>query len=397
MTLVIDDRVSLGNNPGLHALLVGVSLYPHLPGGGGVTAEQHFGMGQLRSPALTAYRLYQWLKRRNQNLPVPLATCRLLLSPSPEEIAVEPALANFNASSTWKNFSFEAKAWRTDAANCTENQTLFYFGGHGVQRSRTDPIMLSHEFGDAVGGTLTRGVALNNIFNAMAPSASYPSIARTQFYFVDACRVQPESFKEKELLSVPDLMDVDIGGIDNRCAPIFYASVAGATAYALDCMPTLFGLALLDALERDAADLRVDDTGERWVVTSHSLDRALKIRLAELNRQWNSDQDAAMSGIAGDAEIHRLDGPPVVDITLEIEPAEALTCTTVRLEDPASNTPACQVPIPISPYPFRHSLAAGFYRLSATIDPPTPQYIAGRPRIVEAKPPGTSWKVRVSK
>ena len=397
MTLLFDERASLGGAPGVHALLVGVSLYRHLPGGGGVPAHQNFGMGQLKSPALTAYRLYEWLRLRAKNLPVPLSTCRLLVSPSLEEIAVEPALADLGSTCNWENFSTEAKAWRDDAGTSTKNHAFFYFGGHGVQRSRTDPVMLLQDFGDGVGGTLTRGAALNNIFSGMAPSASYPSIARTQFYFVDACRVQPDVFKEKELLSVPDVMDVDIGGVDNRCAPIFYASVAGATAYALDRQPTLFGIALLDALERDAADFRIDGADERWVVTSHSLERTLKVRLAELNRLWNADQDSAMGGIAGDTEIHYLDSPPSVDVILEIEPAEALSCTAVRLEDPATDMPACQMPSPLTPHPFKQRLSAGFYRISVRIDPPTAQYVAGKPRIVEARPLGTPWKVRVAR
>jgi len=395
--LVFDDRARLGNTPGLHALLAGVGMYPHLPRGGAQPAPKDFGMGQLKSPALTAYQLCQWLIRRKDNLPVPLATCRLLLSPTAEEIVAEAALGNNIQRCTWDNFVQEAKAWRKDAGTSPQNQTFFYFGGHGVQRSRTDSVMLMQDFGDGMGGTLHRGAALENIFSAMAPTFNWPNIARTQFYFVDACRAQPESFKDSELLKVPDVMDVDVGGRDDRRAPIFFASVAGASAYALDGKPTLFGLALKNSLEGDGADLRDDGNGGgEWVVTSHSLDKALSAQLILLNKKHGADQDSRMGGIASDADLHRLDGPPAIDVAMEIDPVAALACTTLHVEHPETNAPACQLPVPMNPHPYVQQLAAGYYRLRASIAPPTPPYFDVPPKLFKASPMNRKWKVKVA-
>lgn len=75
MTLIIDERAHLQGQPGFHAFIAGVSSYPHLPGGIGTPAPDSFGMQQLSSAALTAYKMYCWLVERQRKLPVPLATC----------------------------------------------------------------------------------------------------------------------------------------------------------------------------------------------------------------------------------------------------------------------------------------------------------------------------------
>src|SRR4051794_1449431 len=92
MTLLFDQRDQLQGRPGLHALIAGASFYRHLPGGGGAPAEKTYGLKQLSSTALTAYRVYQWILQRKDQLPVPLATVRLLLSPSQAELDAEPGM-----------------------------------------------------------------------------------------------------------------------------------------------------------------------------------------------------------------------------------------------------------------------------------------------------------------
>jgi hypothetical protein len=79
MSLVYDNRAV---SPGVHALIVGVSSYRHLPGGGGVQAAETYGLTQLSAAASTATAVYEWLATQSANLRVPLASCRLLLSPS---------------------------------------------------------------------------------------------------------------------------------------------------------------------------------------------------------------------------------------------------------------------------------------------------------------------------
>ena len=92
MSLVLDERPQLQGQPGLHVFIAGVSRYIHLPGGGSNLTTKSFGMQQLSSTALTACRLYQWLLSHKNQLPLPLATIRLLLSRSQDELDAEPAM-----------------------------------------------------------------------------------------------------------------------------------------------------------------------------------------------------------------------------------------------------------------------------------------------------------------
>src|SRR4051794_12235067 len=83
--LIFDDIERDG--PGLHALLIGVSKYPHLRGGDD-EAEETYGLGQLVSPARTVRDLADLLLRDRASLSPPLKTCRLLVSPSTSEGAL---------------------------------------------------------------------------------------------------------------------------------------------------------------------------------------------------------------------------------------------------------------------------------------------------------------------
>ncbi|HET6478699.1 MAG TPA: hypothetical protein VFG35_01480 [Actinoplanes sp.] len=66
-----------------HALVIGVSAYDHLPSVG----AGPFGLSQLGSTAIGAYRFAVWLRDHYRNPDAPLATIRLLLSPSAAEIS----------------------------------------------------------------------------------------------------------------------------------------------------------------------------------------------------------------------------------------------------------------------------------------------------------------------
>ena len=133
MSLVVDNRNALGDQPGLHALIVGVSQYPSLEGGATPVADP-WGMGQLTSTASTAHMIAEWLK--GALLPVPLATIRLLLSPA----ASEGHLAGIADPATLDNVIAEADAWRTDASSNRDSRTFFYFAGHGIQRNKEDAV-----------------------------------------------------------------------------------------------------------------------------------------------------------------------------------------------------------------------------------------------------------------
>lgn len=399
MTLVFDQRANLQGKPGVHALIAGVSAYRHLPGGTGDPAPKTFGMQQLSSTALTAYAVYSWLLHRKDHLPLPLASVRLLLSPSPQEMASD---AKLNAMSAQverclrANFQVQAVDWRQDANSHPDNVTFFYFAGHGVQRSKDDAVLLMEDFADKYGpGTLGNSVAVKNLFFGMATADAFPNIAQTQLYFVDACRVLPKEFKDNELMNVPDVFDVELNRPDTRRAPIFYAAVPGTRAYSLKCDQTLFSKALLKCLNESAAQPQDDPQGHiQWIVTVNSLNQVLDANFQVLNQTAFAEQDYALGGNAKNTTIHILDGPPPVDILLSIDPQEALPVTAVTVTDDQLR-PVLNLPPPIIPQPYPQRLPAGLYTVQGELTAALPGLVPYK-RVRQLLPTGgLDWKVRM--
>ncbi len=390
MSLIFDNRPALGGAPGLHVFIAGVSKYSHLPGGGGIPAASAFGMEQLSSTALSAFKMYQWLVESKDRLPLPLATCRLLLSPSDTETVANPELAALGAPRcTRENFTRVIREWRQDSRSHAGNTTLFYFAGHGIQRSKADSILLLEDFADPDDGTLTNTADIMNIFFGMAPpdpalSPDPTPIAKTQLYFVDTCRVRPSEFQNFAQMNVPDVFNVELTGADNRQAPIFYAAIPGTEGYALKNQQTLFSRALLKCLKGGAgtpSDQNDANGDPLWLVSVQSLNITLEKYFAQLVSLPKTTQEFALGGQpTGDPAIIWLEEIPFVEIELEIEPNPALSVTQVSIADitgqpvtrllDSQNNPLASLPVPLEPHPFRCLVEAGIYSFSALVQPP---------------------------
>jgi hypothetical protein len=397
MTLVLDNRAQLGQVPALHVLIAGVSLYPHLPDGGGTAAPDDFGMQQLTSTALSAFRLYEWIVDRQGNFPMPLATIRLLLAPSEAEIDVEPQLAGVNSSCELGQFQTAAMDWRADAAVDPAGMTLFYFAGHGVQRSKGDSVLLLQDFGDGRGGALDKAINFRSLHNGMAPSRERPNISRMQLYFVDACRLRPERFSAYEQMNTGNVWDVELSGEDDRRAPIYFASVPGALAYAWRGKQTLFNQALLDCLDGGAADLRDEGGQERWMVTHMSLQQRLAEYLPQLAGEAGAEQSLRSDGFGKDAVIYYCDEAPIVRIELEVDPLPALNFVKVAILDDAQQPATQNLPKPLEPHPYETDLPAGIYTILAQIDPENPLYVDLPGRAQALRGPLVKKKLTVKK
>jgi hypothetical protein len=398
---IFDQRQSLHNQPGVHALIVGVSDYPHLAGPNEPTSEQGFRMSKLSSTSLTAFRIYQWLLNNRAKLPVPLKTCRLLLSPSDAERAAEPQLAALVPPnqqhvpfSTLDNFLAAAAAWRADAKDNPANMTLFYFAGHGIERNKGDSILLLEGFGDGIGGALRHGVEVENIVNGMAPAPNQQSIANTQLYFIDACRNLPKAITNYEQQHPTQVFTVQLAGEDRRIAPIFYAAAPGTQAQAVPVDQTLFSKALLNCLDGDAGDIQNFDGQDRWHVSVHRLATALKTKIDDWNATLGANQYFVTGGQAEDSLICYLDGPPSVEVILHVDPGEALEHTHVEVYD-EQDTLLTDVPMPLNRNPFRIRCPAGFYAFKASIKPPNPLYTDLPRQRALVLPPRYPRKVKV--
>jgi len=388
VSLLHDAKAAIGANPGVHAFIIGVSQYPFL-GGGPQAAADPWGMDQLTSAASTAHKVLEWLKIAR--LTAPLATCRVLLSPSPGEAH----LAGIADPATTDNVFAEAHAWRADAASHPDNVTFFYFAGHGVQRSKEDAVLCLQDFREPppTAPALRRAIDVATLCGGMSPSSTQPNIARTQFYFIDACREQPGQLAKFDEPKTTALWDMESDGQDDRSAPIFFASVSNHTAGAIPGVQTLFSRVLIAGLEGNAADsLGDDDAGNpEWGVTVESLNKALQSGVDELNRDLGGDQRYTVGGLLKPARLCLLDKPPVVDVTLTVDPEAASLVSRVMI------TGDNQAPLVFNPpfvHPVENKLSAGLYRVDVVCAPPAPPF-TDQHRNKEARAPRASWKVKV--
>jgi Caspase domain len=410
--LVWDNRASLQarNDAGLHVLICGISDYPNLPGPGQPDKARGLGMRRLTATALSAYLMLDWVIRAHQSgqLAFPLATCRVLLSATPAEQAKAPPLGNTvqpyrpkmaqlgAPRCTLKSLQDAAVSWRTDAAQRRDAATLFYFAGHGIQRTRGDQILLLEDFASS-SRLLEYAVDLSSLRDGMAPTRATQNIARTQFYFIDACRNLPPVVLSYQQLKAGYVFDVEESGLDDRRAPVFFAAPPDARAQAVPTDQTLFAAALLRCLSGEAAQPPRDDGNGRemtdWHVTSQSLNRGLKTVLDELNRTWNGVQSWIADGFGEDAVLCYLGRAPSVRVRIMVEPEPAVPATRVRVAD--SLKPATVLwsfPSGGSPHPYQQSLPAGQYDLEAIA--PAPYTNQKRSCLIE--PLGSRlWKLKV--
>lgn len=276
MTLVLDHRLSLGEAPGLHAFVIGVGELRY----GDATGVYPFGLTSISGAARSASDMVRWLMDHSTDLPRPLATIRALISPT----SVADAALSHGAPPTTDNFLDDLFAWRADASTSTENVALFFFSGWGFG-IRNDAALVMGDFGMPARPLMSRTVSFDSIYLGMSPVYAGGNVATTQFYFVDAGRGFAQD-SEAYLSSVVQAFDlVPAGRRDIRIAPIFYSSVAGGLPLARIGGPTLFGQALIESLNGEAAEpTDYYRAGRRtWRVSVGSLNAALERKFSGPN------------------------------------------------------------------------------------------------------------------
>jgi hypothetical protein len=413
MSLMVDNRGALAGKPGLHVLIAGVSDYAHLPADNLQPVSEtsrSFGMQKLSCTAVSAYMLYQWLVEPNpdpkRSLYRDLATVRLLLSPTQSEIDAKPELAGLCDPCTLAKFKSEFKAWRIDAASDQDNHTLFYFAGHGIMRSKTDSVLLLEGYDDPDEPVLHHTVDMNHLLELMRPTtpgspthAKFHNIARTQTFFVDACRNYPAAitnFQNAQPSPIDDEIDLDV---DFRDMSVFYSALSGGRAKEIIGKQTIFSRLLIHSLTNTGMcciEKRPNGTAA-WGSTTDSLNRALKSSFDALKNnapELVGEQDYDPGKIAPGVIIYRLEKPPLVPFQLTVQPEIASTLFQLQVRN-FQGKKVLEKIAPITPYPYQDRLPAGYYRFNAEFEPPHADYVASELNC-SLEPPATPLEIIVS-
>ncbi len=350
---------------GIHALIVGVSDYVHLPGQDDpVPGGTMFGMKKLRTAALSAFNVLQWMKTADADgrLARPLASYDIILVPSANEATV-PGLTDFKDDGTAANFRNRVWAWRSRVAQNKDNMALFYFAGHGMQRSKEDSVLLLSDFAAKQMPALANGFGFYDIFNGMAPSNEFPQMGITQVYFVDACRNVPAASKDFDPLKAGTMFDSYLSGRDEREAPVFFAAVNDSVAYGVDGKGSYFSLALIAALNSGAENPVYKNGALVWPVSAYTLATAVELQFKKLK----TNQRMVPGGQMRDPVICYLPAPPHVDVSISVQPDDRRVAATIQVEglDPPT---LWQQPTPAPEHPYQVTLNAGVHTLSVEID-----------------------------
>lgn len=107
----------------------------------------------------------------------------------------------------------------------------------------------------------------------------------------------------------------------------------------------------------------------------HSLARVLEQHVLRMSAKIKKVQRCRTERLGADTVLHFLDSAPIMN---------ASECTHISVAD-SGDAIVRTIPAPIHPHPFSDQLPAGLYRMSATIDPPTPPFVS-RQRLVNVVP-----------
>ena len=230
MTLVFGNE-ELDNEPRTHAIVIGVGDYVHLPeiAFDSTNIKNTFGLTKLSSPPISAINFAHWLMGSKhvdgvekswglQNQNAPLGTVELLTTaPQFETRTCSLTIEQPNIS----NIESAFHRWFQRGNTNKNNVALFYFCGHGVQKSDKDHLLLASDFGNS----------LNPWQDSFNFTKTYQGMvecqASVQCFFIDACRDESSSIRNENIAGEKVFVTSNVFTPARRndwTAPIYYGS-----------------------------------------------------------------------------------------------------------------------------------------------------------------------------
>lgn len=278
MSLIYPDPTTpiVEDQPRLHALVIGVSSYPHLIGGSGPLALDPLGLGQLTTPRHTALAIVDWLLKEYRQSARPLGSIELLLSPS-ETWQFAPGASVPVEEATCVNITGAFNRWVKRCSRQPENLAFFYFCGHGLHKD--EQFLLPTDFGDPT--FVNRWCNCVNFDSTQAGMQACK--AQTQVFFVDACRDTPAGMFSNVNVGGDTLISPS-GTNSARSSAVYYGASQGRQAYGPPNDVSYFGRAVIQCLKGSAS---VNKGGADWVVTTTSLSSSLVQVMEHFGEKYN--------------------------------------------------------------------------------------------------------------
>ncbi|WP_327731339.1 caspase family protein [Streptomyces sp. NBC_00487] len=325
MTTVLDKQT---RDAAVHAFVIGVGAYRHLPGGSGPLMANTLGLEQIQEPALSARAFLDWLTGDYPHPSgVPLGSIELLMSTSDDPYRYD---GHDIAPADLPNAQLAASSWIERCNANKANVTLFYFCGHGFARDHQ--YLLLEDFGQAPLNPMSTSIDLNRMRYGMARCE-----ADTQIFISDACRqVKWDLLKTFDTLGDP-LIPPIMGGNADRNTPVLLATRKGGTALGAPGQVTYFTQALLAALRGAGGE----DPGnnDTWVVRYRKLADAVQdlLTYGPFGPATGERQCCRTDGESENVILGHLPGPPLVSLQIDYDPPESAEVATLSLDSSHRN------------------------------------------------------------
>jgi caspase domain-containing protein len=353
-SLIFDRRGEIAE-PGLHAVLIGVSDYEHLSGPDEPAGDGLQMLQKLQSAALCAFELAQKLIEIDKagRLYRPLKTLRLLVAPSQLELQNRPEIAQHPACPPNRaNIQTAMEAWRADVAEDNKALAFFYYGGHGL-REMEDSLLLASDFLAPGSPELDKAFKLSSIRNGMTVSEDLPAMGLDQFYFIDACREQSDILQTLPIREPPKIFEPSLNNeTDDRRAPLYFASLNGGIALSDAGKLSGFTKALVISLDHASGAKRwiEEKEIEAWPINASSLKNGIQY----LDADYKGEGKVELTGFISNPILCFSVDPPkltwqvsfapvrirgrVASVMLENKQNQSIVLPGKREEDPRSVT-----------------------------------------------------------
>jgi hypothetical protein len=312
----------------VHALVIGVSSYPHLRDGTDEdqrTTNDPFNLQQLGLTATGAYSFAKWLRGEFEAPAAKLSTIRVLLSPTAGELGNNKDMQADVTSGRIRQALFadvrdEAEQWAKSFGQLPSyrDMSIFYAAGHGVQDlDRVSRVLL--EDYSATEAFMENAIDVKELCLAMENVD-----ASSQFYFIDACRPSSDAtlngYSSPHMASRPLLIRKKSSRSHRKPRGAIFSSTASEElAYEANKGGTCFSIGLLECLGRYGAEFQ----NNKWVVTIASLSRALQERVGLQAQNVGHEQFPQWYPLGVcryGSPVHSYHTPITIPLTIQLNP-----------------------------------------------------------------------------
>ncbi|WP_406177970.1 caspase family protein [Streptomyces canus] len=382
MTIVL-DRGSDG--PRVHAFLIGVGRYRHLAGGEDPVRHGLGNLRQLTSPPISTVKIVEWLATSLNHPTAQLGTIDVLLSP-PQDIDAGDGpirVEKPDAQTVRRTFN----GWKDRCDRSHENVAVFYFCGHGAQGPTSQHLFLE-DFCANLNNKLENTIDFDASWRGMGECK-----AKSQYFFIDACRVANQELRGE--FQSGGIILVRRSGYfvkESRVDHGYLMSAKeGAKSFGRENKISYFTEALLEALQGWGARY----LNNRWQVDLSEINRHVTWRVStppEDKRdrtRWQESPDLFMNG---DPVLH-LPDEPILPVTIKCNPAFAASRAHLTVHE--QNNPKPKKSRREVSGPWEIGLPPGSYYLRVTFPDGVRYKGADRELAIWMPPPPNSFEVEV--